>query len=103
MFKFLKFIDKNSARFGLIISITIPLMLFLTVFFIKYQEYDRLMILKIPVGKNIPKIFSICVFPNGLIFYFYAVRNKLKTMRGMIAGTILMAALMVILFLITGF
>ena len=87
----------NSVKYGLIISTVLPVVLFTVVFLVRFHEYEHpfrnLLILR-----QIPKLFSLCVFPNGIIFYYYINKNKLLTMRGMVAGTVLMAIVMLILF-----
>ncbi|MDR2466556.1 MAG: hypothetical protein LBD35_04110 [Prevotellaceae bacterium] len=98
-----RFADKDSAGFGLLLSTALPTALFVVVFMLllHYRGYDAGSISAFPEKRLIPKVFSICVFPNGLIFYVYIQRNKMRTMRGMVAGTTAMAALMCVLFLIT--
>ena len=95
-------IKKDSTRFGLSLSIILPLLLFVTVFLLKFSDYHYMDVWVLPTKKLIPKIFSLCIFPNGLIFYYYIVHNKLQTMRGMLAGTVVMATLVVVLFWVTG-
>ena len=98
-----RFSDKDSAGFGLILSTVLPTVLFVIVFLllVKLRGYDIGNISAMPERRLIPKVFSLCVFPNGLIFYVYILRNRMRTMRGMVAGTIIMAAIMGVLFLIT--
>ncbi|MDR1339962.1 MAG: hypothetical protein LBK58_07930 [Prevotellaceae bacterium] len=97
----MKIIEKDSAAFGFTISTVLPVILFLIVYFVKFYDRDYSDIWWIPqVGKGIPKIISLCVFPNGLIFYVYILKNKLKTMRGMLGGTMIMALIAGILFFI---
>ena len=87
----------NSVKYGLFISTVLPVVLFLIVFLARFHEYEHpfrnLLILR-----QIPKLFSLCVFPNGIIFYYYISKNKLLTMRGMVSGTVIMAIVMLILF-----
>ncbi|MDR1897637.1 MAG: hypothetical protein LBR10_12690 [Prevotellaceae bacterium] len=89
----MKILEKDSIIFGLTVSIAVPLALFLTAYLVKFHSFGF-------HDTWVTKVFSICVFPNGLIFYFYIVKNKLRTMRGMLAGTFLMALVMLILFAI---
>jgi len=95
----MKLINKNSVKFGLIISILIPLILFIIAFLIRFQDYGYENVWRISyLRKSLPKIFSLCVFPNGLAFYYYIVKDKTNTMRGMLIGTMIMALIMVVLF-----
>ncbi|MDR2423340.1 MAG: hypothetical protein LBD59_01275 [Prevotellaceae bacterium] len=95
-------IKKDSTKFGLSISTVLPLVLFLTVFLLKFHEYNYMDVWILPTKKLVPKILSLCIFPNGMIFYFYIVHNKLQTMRGMLIGTIIMATVAAMLFWIMG-
>jgi hypothetical protein len=97
----IKILEKDSISFGLIVSIALPLILFSIVYLVKFHDYGYSNIWGIPqIRKNIPKIISLCVFPNGLIFYGYILKNKLKTMRGMLTGTMILALFASILFFI---
>ncbi|MDR0384870.1 MAG: hypothetical protein LBH60_02185 [Prevotellaceae bacterium] len=96
-----KILKKDSVIFGLILSTALPVIFFLTVYLIKFHDYGYSNVWWIPhIRKSIPKIISLCVFPNGLIFYGYILGNKLKTMKGMLCGTIIMALFAGILFFI---
>jgi hypothetical protein len=97
----IKGFKKDSTAFGLILSIALPLALFTIIYLVKFHDYGYLNVWSIPqIKKNIPKIISLCIFPNGLIFYGYILGNRLKTMRGMLSGTIILALFAVILFFI---
>jgi hypothetical protein len=97
----IKVLEKDSVTFGLILSIALPLILFTVAYLVKFHDYGYLNAWRIPqISKNIPKIASLCVFPNGLIFYVYILRNKLQTMRGMLIGTIILALFACLLFFI---
>jgi hypothetical protein len=94
-----KFLQRDSVLFGVVLATVLPLALFAAVYIIWYcnagSEY-----LRIAFVKNLPKIFTLCVFPNGLVFYFYTARNKMLTMRGMVIGTVFMALVMTVIFLL---
>ena len=92
-----KFPESNSVKYGLAISTLLPLVLFATVFLVKFHDYPRPFENPL-ILRQIPKLFSLCVFPNGIIFYRYIVKNKLLAMRGMVIGTVIMAVVMLILF-----
>ncbi|MDR1169749.1 MAG: hypothetical protein LBK97_02820 [Prevotellaceae bacterium] len=97
----MKIFKKDSIAFGLILSIALPAVLFLIVYIVKFHGYGYSNIWWIPqIRKSIPKIISLCVFPNGLIFYGYILGNKLKTMMGMLSGTMILALFAGILFFI---
>jgi hypothetical protein len=97
----MKIFEKNSTIFGFTLSIVLPITLFLIVYIVKFRNYDYSDVWWIPqIRRSIPKIISLCVFPNGLIFYGYILKNKLQTMRGMLIGTMILALLTVGLFFI---
>jgi hypothetical protein len=97
----MKILEKNSTIFGLILSIALPVTLFAIVYLLKFHDYGYSNVWWIPqIRKSIPKIVSLCIFPNGLIFYGYILRNKLQTMRGMLIGTMFLASIAMILFFI---
>jgi hypothetical protein len=97
----IKILEKDSTVFGLILSIALPLILFTIVYLVKFHDYGYSNVWWIPqIRKSIPKIASLCIFPNGLIFYGYILGNRLKTMRGMLSGTMILALFAVILFFI---
>lgn len=95
-----KLINKNSFKFGLLISILIPVILFAIVFFIRFHDkLDYFWYVK-DLRKSLPKLLSLCVFPNGIIFYYYILKNKALTMRGMLIGTVILALIVLILFFV---
>jgi hypothetical protein len=97
----IKILEKNSVTFGLALSIVLPLILFTIVYLVKFNDYGYSNVWRIPqIRISIPKIISLCVFPNGLIFYGYILKNKLQTMRGILSGTIILALLAAVLFFI---
>jgi hypothetical protein len=97
----IKKFEKNSILFGLILSIALPLTLFAIIYLVKFHDYGYSNVWLIPqIRKSIPKIVSLCIFPNGLIFYGYILKNKLQTMRGMLIGTMVLASFAIILFFI---
>jgi hypothetical protein len=97
----MKILEKDSTLFGFTISIMLPLIIFLAVYFFKFYDSEYSSIWWIPqIGKKIPKIVSLCIFPNGLIFYLYILKNKLKTMKGMLSGTMILALFVGVLFFI---
>jgi hypothetical protein len=97
----IKILEKDSTAFGLILSITLPLVLFVIVCLVKFHDYSCSDVWwNLQIRKSIPKIISLCVFPNGLIFYGYILKNRLQTMRGMLTGTMIFALIAVILFFI---
>ncbi|MDR2383005.1 MAG: hypothetical protein LBD76_03860 [Prevotellaceae bacterium] len=97
----IKILEKNSVTFGLILSIALPLTLFAIVCLVKFHDYGYSNIWWIPsIKKSIPKIISLCIFPNGLIFYGYILKNRLQTMRGMLIGTTILAFIAIVLFFI---
>jgi hypothetical protein len=97
----MKILEKDSVLFGFTISIIVPLILFLIVYLVKFYDREYSNMWWIPqIGKNITKIISLCVFPNGLIFYIYILKNKLNTMRGILVGTMILALIVGVLFFI---
>jgi hypothetical protein len=97
----IKILEKNSVRFGLIVSIALPLTLFAIVYFVKFHDYGYSNVWWVPqIRKSIPKIVSLCIFPNGLIFYGYIIKNKLQTMQGILIGTMILALFAIISFFI---
>ncbi|MDR2286550.1 MAG: hypothetical protein LBE04_03615 [Prevotellaceae bacterium] len=97
----IKILEKDSTVFGLILSIALPLILFAIVYLVKFHDYGYSNVWLIPqIRKSIPKIVSLCIFPNGLIFYGYILGNRLRTMRGMLSGTMILALFAAVLFFI---
>ncbi|MDR1886377.1 MAG: hypothetical protein LBQ70_00540 [Prevotellaceae bacterium] len=97
----MKISEKDSIAFGLILSTVLPVVLFSIVYLVKFHDYGYSTVWRIPqLRGSIPKIISLCIFPNGLIFYVYILKNKLKTMRGMLSGTMILALFAGILFFI---
>jgi hypothetical protein len=97
----IKILEKDSITFGLILSIALPLTIFAIVYLVKFHDYGYTNVWWIPqLRKSIPKIASLCVFPNGLIFYGYILHNSLQTMRGMLIGTVILALSAIVLFFI---
>lgn len=94
---------RNSTIFGILLASLLPLIIFTIAFLIRFHEIGYLYVLKSSAYQQVfPKMLSLCVYPNGLTFYYYIQTNRLNTMRGMLIGTIAMAILVLILYLVFG-
>ena len=92
--------NKDSVKFGLLLSTVIPIIIFAIFFLIRFNDVGYVnAVTGSHYSKLIPKMLSLSVFPNGLIFYYYIGKNFMKTMKGMVTGTEIMAVIVLIVFL----
>ena len=92
--------NKDSVKFGLLLSTIVPAVIFVVFFLIRFNDIGYIdAVTGSHYQKLIPKMLSLSIFPNGLIFYYYIGKNFVKTMQGMVTGTVIMAAIVLIIFL----
>lgn len=94
-----KRIKKDSIILGLMISILLPIILFFFYLLFRFPESSIFDTLKnIFYQKYFSKMLSVCIYPNGIVFFYYIQTNKIKTMKGMLIGTIFMVLVMLVLY-----
>lgn len=90
----------NSVKLGLFLAVIIPLLIFTVAFLIKFNDLGYTYALKSSIHlKVIPRMFSLCVYPNLLIFYLFLRKNKMLSVRGVLIGTVIMALVVLALYL----
>ena len=91
----------NSIRLGLIFATVIPVVIFLIAFLVKFYDLGYSYVLSNPeYVKVIPRMFSLCVYPNLLIFYLFLRRNRMLSVRGTLIGTMIMAVIVLLLYIL---
>lgn len=91
----------DSLPVGIIISIVLPIIVFLAVYFGKYRSgvYTYLSF-KDMLGNIVPKILSLCAIANLAPFYFFLQTNRMVAVRGVVVGTMVIGILVFFLFLL---
>ena len=80
----------NKFWIGLTLCIVLPLVVFLSVYFIVYSKMPFGEFLEFAlVIQALPKILSLCVIPNLAIFYFFLNKEYWYATRGVITATLL--------------
>jgi hypothetical protein len=90
----------NSIKLGFTCATVIPVIIFVVFFLIKFHDLGYAYVLKNPLHVKVaPRMFSLCVYPNLLIFYIFLQKNRMLSVRGVLIGTILMALIVLLLYL----
>ena len=80
----------NKFWIGLTLGIVLPLVVFLLVYVIGYSGISFAEFMEVATKMQaLPKILSLCVIPNLVIFYFFLNKEFWYATRGVIAATIL--------------
>ncbi len=80
----------NKFWIGLSLGIVLPLVVFLVFYLIGYSETPFSKYLQYSFKmRALPKIFSLCVIPNLLVFYLFLNKEYWYATRGVIAATLL--------------
>lgn len=91
----------NSVKLGVICATLIPIVIFVIFFLIKFYDLGYSYVLKNPLYvKVIPRMLSLTVYPNLLIFYLFLRKNWLLSVRGVLIGTIVMAIIVLLLYVL---
>ncbi len=91
----------DSLILGICIGFLLPVAIFLVVYFIKYNSgvYTYLGI-KNFLGAVVPKTMSLCAIANLVPFYFFLQTNRMLAVRGVLIGTVIVAVLVFLVFLL---
>lgn len=88
----------NRLSLGLILGIVIPLLGFLVIYFTKVYPTGILKLFTNPQLKPaLPKLLSLCVILNLLLFFIFIRKNFLYSARGVLMATFIMAFFILIL------
>ena len=85
-------LNKNKLSIGLIIGILSPIVIFLIVYLINYDQYSAMINRGVLSVSGVRfdlflKIGSLCVIPNLLIFFYFTRQNALYSARGVLLAT----------------
>ena len=91
----------DSLILGISIGFLLPVVIFLVVYYIKYSSgtYTYLGIKNV-LGTIVPKVMSLCTIANLIPFYFFLQTNRMLAVRGVLIGTIAVAAIVFLVFLL---
>lgn len=82
---------------GWLLGALVPLIIFLIVYWVKFQEYEFLVYLNNLLHMKVFfKILSLCVFPNLAFFLFFYRQKYDMAARGVIMATFMYAFLVMI-------
>jgi hypothetical protein len=82
----------NTLKLGFLLGVAWPLLVMTGFYFWKFEAmdfhyfWDKLFELKI-----FTKFISICVYPNLLLFFIFIWKNRLRSARGVLLATIVLA------------
>lgn len=88
-------LKKDKLSLGIVLGLITPILAFLlyylTVFYPKGQGLGEILVLLKNNRYLIPKIISICLLANGIVFYLYTRKRRDLTARGIFLITLLYA------------
>lgn len=94
-------LKKDKLSLGILLGLLTPLIAFLlyylAVFYPKGQSLGDLLALLKNNRYLIPKIISICLLANGIVFYLYTRKRRDLTARGIFLITLLYAIVILLL------
>jgi hypothetical protein len=80
----------NNFWIGLALGVVLPLFVFTGIYLVKFLHFSLSEVISYTnLNRTLPKLFSLCVFPNLLIFYLFLNKEFWKTTRGIIGATLL--------------
>ena len=91
----------DSLVVGILTGALLPVVIFLIVYYAKYSSgaYAYLGFKNI-LGSIVPKVMSLCAIANLLPFYFFLQTNRMLSVRGVLIGTVIVAVLVFLVFLL---
>jgi|GEM_PF-6641477 hypothetical protein len=97
----LDFLKKDANRVGVLLSILSPLVILIVVLLVmsgsaRLVAYVQTLL----IFGTLSKVMSLCVYPNLAIFYLYLHYKRDKSAKGVVWGTLAMAAVVLLVYLI---
>ena len=97
----LEFFRRDANRTGIVAAVAFPLIILIVVLWVmsgsmKLMSYIQTML----IFGSFSKILSLCVYPNLIIFYLYLHFNRNRSAKGVIWGTMIMATVVLIVYLV---
>ncbi len=87
----------NSLKTGMITGILLPLICFVLVIFIRKGSYSFTGYLKeIEALGAVPKLFSLCLLPNLLLFFIFIWSDMIRGARGVLFSMFFAGAVIII-------
>ncbi len=92
----------NSLALGLVIAILLPLLVFACVYLFHYKNIPAYQVLglKAFIQTNGSKILSLCAIVNLAPFYLFLQTERMRSVRGVVFGTLTVGVLVFLLFLL---
>lgn len=91
----------DSLILGIAIGFLLPIAIFFVVYFIKYSSSTYAFLgIKGILGSIVPKVMSLCAIANLIPFYFFLQTNRMLSVRGVLIGTVIVAVLVFLVFLL---
>ena len=91
----------DSLILGIVVGFLLPVAIFFIVYYVKYNSgtYTYLGIKSI-LGSIVPKVMSLCAIANLIPFYFFLQTNRMLSVKGVLIGTVIIAVLVFLVFLL---
>mgnify|MGYP003623886928 FL=1 len=91
----------DSLILGITIGFLLPLAIFLVVYFTKYNSGVYIYLgLKNMLSTIVPKVMSLCAIANRIPFYIFLQTSRMQSVKGVLIGTVIVAALVFLVFLL---
>ena len=87
----------NSIVMGLVLGIIIPVITLIIIWFVRYQGGFGSFLVDFQRMGTLPKLISLSVIPNLLLFFIFTWLNKSYSSKGVIFATFILAFVMLIL------
>jgi hypothetical protein len=80
----------NNFWIGLALGVALPLLVFAAIYLVKFTHLSFSEFLSYTnLNRTLPKLLSLCVFLNLLVFYLFLNKEFWKGTRGVIGATLL--------------
>ena len=85
----------NNLTLGLVSAIVLPVIIFVLLYYSKFNNLDVLIFPKrMLMGNLLPLVISWCVLPNLLLFFAFSWMNYLKSAKGVLIATVVLTVML---------
>lgn len=97
----LKILKRDNTWVGIVLGLLGPVVGFVLVYLIKFLPLGQSLVGYLDVFRGnrflIPKVMSLSLLANGVIFFFYTQYQKDETARGILVSTLVYAIAIIVL------
>jgi hypothetical protein len=97
----LEFFKRDANRTGIVAAVIFPLAILIITLLVMSKSMSLVSYIQtMVILGSFSKILSLCVYPNLIIFYLYLHYNCNRSAKGVVWGTMIMASIVLIVYLI---